>query len=124
MRLLIADDEVDIVSVLVEALSELGYHIDAVYDGAAALAALVAGSRIDLLTTDIMMPRLRGDELARRARALRPKLPILVLSGNATPRVATEVLALPGQIAFMPKPFTIPALVGEIERIARLASLS
>jgi CheY-like chemotaxis protein len=66
------------------ALEQAGYRVLSAADGLAALE--VAGAelgRIDLLLTDLVMPRLGGRELAQRLAALRPGLRILFMTGYA-----------------------------------------
>ncbi|MBV8912807.1 MAG: response regulator [Acetobacteraceae bacterium] len=118
MRVLLADDEPEIVGLIEDTLSELGHEVATAGDGIAALETLVTSGPIDVLVTDVMMPRMRGDELARRARASRPALPIVVISGNLTPSLADELrAALRGRLAILAKPFTMGALVDEIDRV-------
>ena len=103
---LIVEDEALVLSLLVDVLEEEGFRVVAAENGAAALLALEAvehdGGRVDVLFTDIDMPGIDGIELARRARALRPDLPIIYASGRAAflePRACVEG----GR--FLPKPY-------------------
>ena len=72
-------------------------------DGVAALDRLRSGDAFDLLVTDIRMPHLDGWTLAERARALRPELPILCVTGwsDVAPRpvAGSEVLGKPFRTA-------------------------
>jgi len=71
------------VSVFGSARVVSGQSLAAARDAAEALAILSAQNRIDLLITDYLMPVMTGEELAHRARELRPNLKILVLTGHA-----------------------------------------
>jgi CheY-like chemotaxis protein len=83
---LVVEDEILVLSLLAETLEDEGFRVVAAENGAEALEALEhGGSRVDVLFTDINMPGIDGLELARRARALIPGLPVIYASG----RVAT-----------------------------------
>jgi signal transduction histidine kinase/CheY-like chemotaxis protein len=80
--ILVVEDDPDVLVTVVENLRELKYRALTAADGAAALALLERGEPVDLLFSDVVMPKgIRGDELARRARALRPELRVLLTSG-------------------------------------------
>jgi CheY-like chemotaxis protein len=82
-RVLIVEDD-DLVRAQVSAeLQSLGYEVKAVVDGPRALEALAA-QEFDLLFTDVVLPGgMNGRQLADKARALRPDLPVLFTSGYA-----------------------------------------
>jgi DNA-binding response OmpR family regulator len=71
-----------------------------------------ADERIDLLITDLMLPRMSGDKLAARAFELRPALKVLFMSGRAAdPDVEG---GLPGGVDFLAKPFTLDDLAERV----------
>jgi CheY-like chemotaxis protein len=70
-----------------------------------ALAQLTHGSIPDLLITDVRMPEMEGDELARRARLVEPNLKVLYLT-SYTDGVFEGRLELPSEEAYLDKPFT------------------
>ena len=81
-RLLVVEDDPGVLALGVEMLKGLGYEVETAPHAAAALEILQAGSRFDLLFSDVVMPGgMSGIELARRARALRPELKVLLTSG-------------------------------------------
>ena len=97
----VAEDDAITRHATVYALGREGYRILEAADGGAALR-LIEGyaGPIHLLVTDMNMPGMNGDELARRARRRRPSLPVLVVSGIVDPdrypefRILTKPLDL------------------------------
>jgi two-component system, cell cycle sensor histidine kinase and response regulator CckA len=79
--LVVEDDEV-VRRMTARALSEAGYTTLEAEDGRDALDRIGTGSRLDLVVTDLGMPRMDGNELARRLRADLPGLPVLLISGH------------------------------------------
>ncbi len=116
--LLVEDDEAvraGIRAVLVGA----GHDVLEAADGYAALRRLEAtADAVHVLLTDLVMPQMSGRELARRARALRPALPILFVSGYAPP---TDVVFGPGE-TFLPKPFDAAGLLATLRRVLDAAA--
>jgi PAS domain S-box-containing protein len=79
---LVAEDQEDVRRVVVAQLASLGYRTIEAEDGASALAMLTSDARIDLLLTDMVMPGSpQGPELAARACALRPGIPVILMTG-------------------------------------------
>jgi PAS domain S-box-containing protein len=78
---LVVDDDSQVREVTAALVAGGGYKVLAVSDGQAALARLEGEGRVDLLLTDYAMPGMDGRELAERARAIRPDLRIMVVSG-------------------------------------------
>ena len=100
-HVLVAEDDSDFRSVLVQALQRTGYTVTEAEDGRAALAT---GVLPDLLVTDLDMPNLDGLGLTRALRNRREDLPVLFVSGGAS------VPSLPGA-RFLRKPFPMVALL-------------
>src|SRR5205085_11615507 len=74
-RVLVVEDEPEVLDVTVEMLRALGYEVLTAPDGRSALEVLRRDPDIDVLFTDIVMPRgMNGLELAREAQRLRPQL--------------------------------------------------
>lgn len=80
MKILIAEDDKNIQKLL-KAYLEADYEIAQVYDGQAALD-YINKNTIDLLITDVMMPRMDGFELVKRVRLTRTEMPILMLTAK------------------------------------------
>jgi len=115
-RILIAEDEAPIRAIARRVLERAGYEVIEAPHGAAAMAVLRAGEPVDLLLTDAAMPELGGVELAREAAALRPGLPVLLMSGYAELSGASPngsgPMAVAGCRGFIEKPFTTERLLG------------
>ena len=80
--ILVAEDDPDVQSTVVDILSTLGYRVLKANDGESALVILRSGMHIDLLFTDVVMPGpVRSVELARQARLLVPDIAVLFTSG-------------------------------------------
>ncbi|MCR5870804.1 response regulator [Sphingomonas sp. J344] len=75
------EDEERVRNHSVEALRELGYTVLQAPDGIEALRLIGRSQPISLLFTDVVMPEMTGDELARRARERQPGLKVLYTSG-------------------------------------------
>ena len=83
LAILLVDDE-DLVRIgTAEMLWEMGHEVTDVASGAAALDTLGTGLQADAVVSDYMMPRMNGGELAARIHALRPELPVLIVTGYA-----------------------------------------
>ena len=79
-RLLVIDDDDAVRGVLVELLTEAGYEVSAAVGGAEGLAVLERFAP-DAAVIDFLMPGMNGAEVARRARAIYPRLPVVFVSG-------------------------------------------
>jgi PAS domain S-box-containing protein len=113
---LMVEDEDDLRVITGRILTRAGYHVLTASGGEQAihLAQNHAGP-IHLLLTDVIMPRMTGNEVAARIRALRPGIPVLYMSGYAEP-VLTENGTLPEGVTIVEKPFTSREL---LDRVAR-----
>lgn len=80
-HVLVVDDDSLILSLVERALK--GYRITTARDASEALMLLASREWVDLVITDYLMPGMTGDELVGRARAMRPDLRVLVLTGHA-----------------------------------------
>ena len=116
-RIAVVEDEDAIRALAVRVLSGLGYEVLAFRTGAAALKALEPMTeRIDLVLTDVVMPEMKGRELADRLRAIRPDLRILFASGY-TEDVISKHGVLHADADFLPKPYS-PAILARRVRAA------
>jgi two-component system response regulator FlrC len=91
-RLLITDDEPLILLSLVDLLDGEDVDVTLASDGLEALAiARQLGNTLDVLVTDLDMPRMAGGDLIRSLRLDRPSLPVVVVSGSAPPGGVDEL---------------------------------
>ena len=119
---LLVEDE-DLVRQLTrEILRRNGYCVLEACDGVAALATLRDHTGpIDLLLTDVVMPRMSGRELVEQARPLRPEMRILYVSGYSEEAIARQGQLTEG-IELLAKPFTPAALTAKIRQLLDRAS--
>jgi len=108
-RVLIVDDEEPVRRFVERVLHDAGYETAVAGDGAEALEAAAKMSGIDALVTDVMMPNMLGDELARRLRQTEPDLKVLYLTGYSD-RLFKEKVTLWEAEAFLDKPCTVKGL--------------
>jgi CheY-like chemotaxis protein len=120
IRVLFVEDEFLISEWVSQALSEQGFAVQTVTNAADALQHL-ASVPVDILFTDINLPGgMDGAALARRARQMRPQLPVVYASARAT--LLKQDARVPGSIV-VPKPYE-PMLVGKLLTAALRAARS
>jgi signal transduction histidine kinase/CheY-like chemotaxis protein len=107
--ILLVEDEPAVREVASRMLGALGYRVVAAPDAEAALSQLTTGDALDLLITDVVLPRMSGRELAERAAALRPGLKVLFISGY-TDDMALQHRLIDSDAALLQKPFTAAGL--------------
>lgn len=112
MSVLLVDDEDLVRKATAEMLRELGHRVCEASGGAQALGMLGEGQEIDAMVTDYVMPHMNGAELAQRAHALRPDLPVLVITGYAAG-------GLDLRLPHIAKPFRQADLAIALEQLVR-----
>ena len=113
LTVLIVDDEEAILMFVERVLREAGYTTAVALDGPTAIAAVAKIGSIDVLVTDVMMPGMTGDELARRLRQADPQIKVLYLTGYSDRLFKEKTMLWEGE-AFLDKPCTITGLVQAI----------
>jgi len=108
--ILVVDDEDDIRAVVRQMLTAERYTVLDAADSHQALR-LAGQQHVDLLLTDVVMPLMRGTELAQRLLAVVPSAKVLLMSGNQVSEVTAS-----GH-PFIPKPFTPDALTEKVRQV-------
>ncbi|MGD1078515.1 MAG: PAS domain S-box protein [Candidatus Sulfotelmatobacter sp.] len=122
--ILVAEDQPDLRWMICQFLQELGYSVLEAKDGgdAVALAEQYKGT-IDVLLTDVVMPRIRGSEVARQLSASRPDMRVIFMSGYTE----GEFGAAPGEdggpgTTLLQKPFELDSLALKIREVLEARS--
>jgi CheY-like chemotaxis protein len=108
--ILIVDDDENVLAIANDLIQRLGYNALIASNGVDALEILRRNQDVSVLFSDIGMPGMNGEELARAAVAVRPGLRVILTSGGARPPTIA--------VAFVPKPYRsndlIDVLLSEI----------
>ena len=116
-HIIVVEDEDAVRTLAARILRRGGYEVTALSRGVEALELLADLDRdFELLLSDVVMPEMRGVELVRRAREVRPGLLILMMSGYTTPITDDERSAI-ASAPMLEKPFTAPALLREVRAL-------
>jgi CheY-like chemotaxis protein len=112
-RVLLADDDPRVLSVVSRYLDLEGYDMSTVSDGEAAVTTAIR-DRPDLIILDIMMPGIDGIEACRRIRAnpATSQTPVLMFSALSE---EAEIARLAGADGMLPKPYNLPALAEAVK---------
>lgn len=117
MRLLIAEDDLDLAEALAVFLEKHQYTVDAVHDGSAALDYAGTGD-YDAVILDIMMPKLDGIQALRALRAKNIATPVLLLTAKS--QVEDRVTGLDsGADDYLPKPFDNREFIARVRALTR-----
>ncbi len=115
--LLVVEDDATILSLVSQALARLGYRVLSASDGLAAMERYGDWpERIDLLATDVVMPKMGGRELAMLLTAKRPDLKVLYASGYTEDAIVQHGVLEPG-VQFIQKPYTPASLASRIRQM-------
>jgi two-component system cell cycle sensor histidine kinase/response regulator CckA len=109
LHVLIVDDEELVRKFVERVLREGGYQTAIAADGPEGLEVAAKLERLDILVTDLMMPEMTGDELARQIRASTPGVKVLYLTGFSD-RLFKEKVTLWADEAFLEKPCSVKGL--------------
>lgn len=116
-RILIIDDEADMVETCRRILEGAGYQCLSTIDAQEALR-LLGSERPDLLLTDLRMPEMDGMEMLRRAHEIDSQMPVVMLTAYATLESAVAAVK-GGAFDYLSKPFTVDQLRVTVQRALR-----
>jgi DNA-binding NtrC family response regulator len=119
---LVVDDERNIREGLAEALALEGHGVLTAADGEEALAAL-GREEVDLVLSDLRMPKLSGDALLKRVAAEWPTVPVIILTGHGTIETAVQAMR-DGAYDFLTKPVDLERLALLVKRALATRELS
>lgn len=108
--ILVVDDEPGVRALSRRILEGGGYGVVEAGNGAEALAIMESPARIDFLIADLDMPVMRGEEMAKKIRALRPDLRVLYVTAHSEQLFEDRPELIDGE-AFLDKPFTVRGLL-------------
>ena len=117
-RILVIDDDPQVVNLLMHRLREEGYGVLGALTGDAGVKLAIV-SRPDLVMLDLTLPGMLGIDVLKHLRAINPTIKVIVVSGNIDPGLAREALEL-GALAYVDKPFDI----GYLKRVIAMALAS
>ncbi len=112
--ILVVEDEETVRTLAARVLSDAGYGVIRAADGSEAYGIVHDGERVDLVLSDIVMPRMSGVELAERLAAVRPDLPVVFMSGYTGTELMPGVQAA---AAYLQKPFAAESLLQRIRDV-------
>jgi two-component system response regulator HydG len=121
-RVLVVDDDAEMCALLVSGLGRRGFTALSRQDAMGALQVLER-EEVDVLVTDLNMPGVNGLELCRRALALRPDVPVIVVTAFGSLETAIGGIRA-GAWDFVTKPFELDTLTLALSRAARHRALS
>jgi len=116
-RVLVVDDEPNIVDVISMALRYQGFEVDSASNGSDALRA-VSDFRPQVMVLDVMLPDMEGFEVAERLGAQRGSVPIIYLTARDATEDKLRGLTTGGD-DYMTKPFSLEELVARIRNVLR-----
>jgi CheY-like chemotaxis protein len=117
MRILIIDDEVEILTLFKDVLESIGHDVEIAIDGEMGLEKFKDGSEFDLVVMDYRMYGKDGIQISKNILIIDKDARILFASAdNSIKKKAIEM----GAVGFLLKPFDVDVLMREIERICKL----
>ncbi|HEX3884648.1 MAG TPA: PAS domain-containing protein [Stellaceae bacterium] len=116
-RVLLVEDNPDVLEVVTAMMEDLGYRVLTARNGMEALSILERGEAIELLFTDLVMPQgISGGDLAMRARQMRPELKILLGSGYSA-KMSPDIAATVADLPILGKPYRRDELAAKLRSV-------
>ncbi len=120
-KILIADDEPNMIWALKKALSKEEYEIISADNGEEAVEGLA--EEPDLIIMDLKMPKMNGLEALRKIKEINPKIPVIMITAHGTTDTAVEAMKI-GALDYISKPFDIDELKVVIKKALEYKSLN
>jgi two-component system copper resistance phosphate regulon response regulator CusR len=117
MKILIVEDEPNVVSVLTRGLNSEGFETSVAPDGVVALE-MISAHNFDLIVMDIMLPGINGIDLCKQVKSKNPHIPVIMLTALGTTENIVTGLDN-GADDYLVKPFKIAELSARIRTILR-----
>ncbi len=121
-HILIIDDEQNYLLILDALLSDKGYSVTALNDPETALEFLEE-SEVDVVITDMKMPKLTGRDVLERVRKHYPHIPVLIMTAFGSIEAAVEAMRI-GAVAYITKPFSNDELLLSVTKAVQFAATS
>jgi two-component system NtrC family response regulator len=118
-HILVIDDEKNYLLVLETLLGDAGHRVTALNDPETALAFLEE-SEVDVVITDMKMPRVSGRKVLERSKKLRPHVPVLIMTAFGTIEAAVDVMRF-GAFDYIAKPFANDELLLAVQNAVELS---
>jgi two-component system cell cycle sensor histidine kinase/response regulator CckA len=115
-RVVVVDDDTSVLAVLCAYLEKMGYRVTGLSSATEGLK-VVSQSPPDIVLSDIGMPGMDGIELCKLLKAQLPKLPVILMSGQAS-SIEGDRIRLSGASALLPKPFTMRQVTEVLNALA------
>ncbi|MXO48343.1 response regulator [Erythrobacter vulgaris] len=115
-KLLLVEDEDMVRAVAERALTRAGYAVTTARDGEEGLGQIANGDvEFDLIVSDVVMPAMDGPAMARAIRKVKPKIPILFMSGYAEEQLRNDIDI--DNMHFIPKPFSVQQINAKVSEV-------
>jgi len=114
-RILVLDEDQNVQTAVAGVLTDNGYHVTQFQKTRDAIEALKTEGVIDLVISDIRVPEMNEIDFVQQVKALRPEIPIILMTAFATIDNAIEAIRS-GAFDFLKKPFKVPEVILAVER--------
>jgi len=114
VKVLVVDDEMEILLFLKKLLEKHGFHVETASGGEEALN-IFSSEPFDMVITDLNMPRINGLELLTKLKETRPRITVIFMTGYATVKAAVQAIK-EGAYDFIEKPFDPGALLTLLDK--------
>jgi CheY-like chemotaxis protein len=118
-RILVVDDEPNVLQVVASVLERAGYETTTALGPLRALEIITIRGAFDLVVSDVVMPEMCGPELAQQVRLLSPSSAVMLMSG-----CLAYAGQLPQGVPFLGKPFSRSDLLRSVDRVLRKSSVT